>query len=325
MIYVDSLSKFFNVNIDTGKGMFSNLISRNTKRIQAVNNVSFEIQPGEVVGYLGPNGAGKSTTIKMLSGLLVPSSGEVTVHGMVPWKHRERYVEHIGVVFGQRSTLWWDLPVIESLELLRFMYRIPERQFAASLRECSDLLGLDGFLHQPVRSLSLGQRMRADLAAALLHHPRLLFLDEPTIGLDVVAKERMRGFIEHINREYHTTVILTTHDLADVARLCQRVMMIDHGQLLYDGLLAELIGRFGGERSLVVDFASTPDKLELSRATLLSVEGLRAHYQFTSDVNPAELIAELTKHCSVRDLALHEPDVEATIRNIYEHRLLDGR
>jgi ABC-2 type transport system ATP-binding protein len=210
---------------------------------------------GEVVGYIGPNGAGKSTTIKMLTGILVPSGGRVTVVGLVPWRQRRALVRRIGAVFGQRTQLWWDLPLIESLTLLRHIYRVPVARFDANLKVFQHLLELDGFLDIPVRQLSLGQRMRGDLPAALLHDPEILYLDEPTIGLDVVAKQRIRDFLRRLNRERALTVLLTTHDMTDIAQLCQRMLLIDHGRLLYDGAVAAIRDRFGVERTLVVDLA----------------------------------------------------------------------
>jgi ABC-2 type transport system ATP-binding protein len=257
MIHLQSLHKHFSLPLTQPGfgGMMRGLFARETRLVRAVDGITFAIEPGEVVGYLGPNGAGKSTTIKMLTGLLVPTGGEIFVNGHIPWKARERYVARIGAVFGQRTTLWWDLPVIESLELLQHVYKIPPARFRQNLTEFREILDLDPFLQAPTRSLSLGQRMRADLAAALLHDPDLLFLDEPTIGLDVVAKERIRQFILHINRARGTTILLTTHDLSDVEKLCERVMIIDHGKLLYDGKLEALKTRFGGNRELIVDFA----------------------------------------------------------------------
>ena len=222
--------------------------------VRAVDGVSLRLPGGEMVGYLGPNGAGKSTTIKMLTGLLVPTSGVVRSDGFVPWQERERYVARIGAVFGSRTTLWWDLPVIDSFELIQPMYRVPKERFRPTWTSSADVLEMAPFLNTPVRSLSLGQRMRADLCAALLHEPRLVFLDEPTIGLDVVAKEHIREFIQHVHRERGVTVLLTTHDLSDVERLCERVMILDHGRLLYDGTLAALNGRFESDWSLKVDF-----------------------------------------------------------------------
>jgi ABC-2 type transport system ATP-binding protein len=318
MIEVSHLKKHFVVRAKNA-GFFS----RATNTVRAVDDVSFGISRGEVVGYLGPNGAGKSTTIKMLTGLLVPSSGAVNIGGLVPWRQRKAHVARIGAVFGHRTTLWWDLPVIESLGLLKHIYRVSDTQFKHNLEMFTALLGLEEFLYSPVRSLSLGQRMRADLAAALLHDPELLFLDEPTIGLDVVAKDRIRAFIQHVNATRGVTVLLTTHDLADVSRLCQRVMIIDHGKLLYDGKLEALQTRFGGERQLVVDFLEPIAYPEVIGARVVDRDGARVTYAFSRDaVSAAELIARVTTLGAVRDLSVLEPDIEATIREIYERDLL---
>ena len=305
-------------------GTLKNLTSRQYQVVSAVDGVNFEIGAGELVGYLGPNGAGKSTTIKMLTGLLVPSGGELQVNGYVPWRDRQRYVAHIGAVFGQRTTLWWDLPVIESFDLLQHIYRIPPARFRENLATFRELLELDPFLNTPVRSLSLGQRMRADICAALLHNPPLLFLDEPTIGLDVIAKDRIRQFIHYINQEFGTTIILTTHDLSDVEKLCERVMIIDKGQLLFDGPLMTLKTRFGGKRELVVDFAETYERVSVAGAQVAAQNGLRATYQFEQDaISASELIGRLSAQYRIRDLIVQEPDIEQTIRRIYEERLLE--
>ncbi|WP_407543363.1 ATP-binding cassette domain-containing protein (plasmid) [Deinococcus radiomollis] len=314
LIQVTGLSKTFSSRLG---GLFST-----RKQVTwAVDDISFTVEASEMVGYLGPNGAGKSTTIKVLTGLLVPSGGEVRVNGLVPWQDRRRYVAGIGAVFGQRTTLWWDLPVRESLELLQHVYRIPAARFRENLGTFSQLLDLGPFLNTPVKNLSLGQRMRADLAAALLHEPALLFLDEPTIGLDVVARERIREFIREINRERGVTVLLTTHDLLDVERLCRRVMIIDHGSLLYDGALVGLQERFGGERRLVVDYSELPERMEITGTTLLAQDGSRVTYGFQAQ-SAAEVIARVTAGASVRDLSVLEPDLEGTIRRIYEGGLL---
>ncbi len=293
--------------------------------MRAVDNINFEIEPGELVGYLGPNGAGKSTTIKMLSGLLVPSGGELRVNGRVPWQERRAHVAKIGAVFGQRTTLWWDLPVVESLDLLQYIYQIPSDRFYRNLAEFRQLLELDPFLNTPVRSLSLGQRMRADLCAAMLHDPVLLFLDEPTIGLDVVAKERIRQFIQQVNAQRGTTIILTTHDISDVEKLCERVMIIDQGRLLFDGQLGNLRDRFGGKHELVVDFAEMYPDASVEGAEIIDQTGPQVTYQFERKTLPAsELIGRLSARYRIRDLAVREPDIEATIRRIYEERLLDA-
>jgi len=326
IISVSNLTKHFKVaKHRRGRwGALRNLLTREYKLVRAVDGVSFDIEPGELVGYIGPNGAGKSTTIKMLAGLLVPTAGELWVNGRVPWRERQAHVGAIGAVFGQRTTLWWDLPVIESLDLLQHIYRIPTDRFRHNLGEFRRLLELGPFLGTPVRSLSLGQRMRADLCAALLHDPTLLFLDEPTIGLDVVAKERIRQFILHINQERRTTVILTTHDLSDVEKLCERVMIIDHGRLLFDGALSALRERFGGKRELIVDFAEAYQSAALDGAQVVGQEGSRVTYQFDRDsITVSELIGRLSASYRIRDLQVREPEIEETVRRIYEERLLE--
>jgi ABC-2 type transport system ATP-binding protein len=305
-------------------GALRNLVSREHTLVRAVDGIAFDVQSGELVGYLGPNGAGKSTTLKILTGLLVPSGGEVVVDGRVPWRARKAHVARIGAVFGQRTTLWWDLPVIESLDLLQHVYRIPPERFRRNLAQFRELLELDVFIDTPVRQLSLGQRMRADLCAALLHDPPLLFLDEPTIGLDVVAKERIRQFIRHVNRERGTTVLLTTHDLSDVERLCERVMIIDRGRLLYDGPLDDLRSRFGGRRELVVDFAEEYVDVSVDGAEVVERAGLRAAYRFDRGaVTASDLIGRLSLRYRIADLSVREPDIEDTVRRIYEERLLE--
>jgi ABC-2 type transport system ATP-binding protein len=305
-------------------GSLRNLTTREYRLVRAVDGISFEVQRGELVGYLGPNGAGKSTTIKMLAGLLVPSEGELWVNGYLPWRERQAHVARIGAVFGQRTTLWWDLPVIESLDLLQYIYQVPRHRFNQNLDEFRTLLELDPFLHTPVRSLSLGQRMRADICAALLHDPDLLFLDEPTIGLDVVAKERIRQFILHINQQRGTTVILTTHDLSDVEKLCERVMIIDQGRLLFDGKLDTLRDRFGGKRELVVDLAEDYPSVAVDGAQVVERGGQRVVYHFSRGaITASELIGRLSACYRIRDLSVREPDIEATVRRIYEERLLE--
>lgn len=326
IIQVAGLSKHFQINKHRRGllGSVRNLVSREHVVVRAVDNISFSVAQGELIGYLGPNGAGKSTSIKMLTGLLVPTGGTLRVNGYVPWRERQRYVARIGAVFGQRTTLWWDLPVIESLDLLQHIYRIPPDRFRRNLDEFHALLEMEPFLHTPVRALSLGQRMRADLCAAMLHDPDILFLDEPTIGLDVVAKERIRQFITHINAERQTTVLLTTHDLSDVEKLCQRVLIIDRGRLLFDGELAALKDRFGGERELVVDFAEPYECVEIAGATVVEQSNSHAVYQFDrSALTASELIGRLSARYRLRDLSVREPDIEATVRRIYEERLLD--
>ena len=326
IISVTNLRKDFTVfrHHRGAAGAVRNLFTRAHRVVKAVDGISFAIERGELVGYLGPNGAGKSTTIKMLTGILVPSAGEVVVNGHVPWRERKQYVARIGAVFGQRNTLWWDLPVVESFDLLRHIYKIPSARYEANVAHFRVMLALDEFLHTPVRSLSLGQLMRANLAAALLHDPDVLFLDEPTIGLDVVAKERIRQFIQQINRERGTTVILTTHDLSDVEKLCERVLMIDHGQLLFDGRLDDLLRRFGGERELVVDFAEEYADVSVDGGRIVARDGLQTTYRFAREaISASELINRLSARYRLVDLSVREPEIEATVRRIYEERLLE--
>jgi ABC-2 type transport system ATP-binding protein len=325
IISVHNLHKHFRIAIHRrgALGAFRNLFSRDHRLVRAVDGISFEISRGELVGYLGPNGAGKSTTLKMLTGLLVPTSGELLVNGCLPWRERQSFVGKIGAVFGQRTTLWWDLPVIESLDMLQHIYKIPRARYLTNLDEFRKLLELDAFLNTPVRSLSLGQRMRADLCAALLHNPPLLFLDEPTIGLDVVAKERIRQFIHHINQQRGTTIILTTHDLSDVEKLCERVLIIDKGKLLFDGKLDDLRQRFGGQRQLIVDYAEDYDSISVDGAQLATRDGNRATYTFDrTAISASRLISQISERYRIRDLEVREPDIEETVRRIYEEKLL---
>jgi ABC-2 type transport system ATP-binding protein len=325
IIRVKDLHKTFRVNRRTKglAGSIKSLFMPEYREIKAVDGVSFTLREGELVGYLGPNGAGKSTTLKILTGLLVPTSGEVEVNNQIPWRDRTSYVAQIGAVFGQRTSLWWDLPLLDSFELLRPMYRIPEARFRNNLRDFTNLLDMGSFLHSPVRSLSLGQRMRADLAAALLHEPPLLFLDEPTIGLDVVAKERMRQFIQTIHGKGRTTIILTTHDLSDVEKLCERVIIIDQGRLLYDGGLDALLARFEAGRSLVVTFSDVVEDASLPGLPKPRRDGLQAIYDFDGrQVTAANLIELIFQRFRVADIEIREPEIDETIRRIYEQKLL---
>lgn len=247
VIEVRGLTKEFNIfrRREGVRGAFMDLFHREYRTLRAVDGIDFFVEEGEMVGYIGANGAGKSTTIKMLTGILVPTAGDLRVRGYVPYKDRERYTHHIGVVFGQRSQLWWDIAVIESYRLLRRVYHVSEEDFKARLDMFNDILGLADFLHLPVRKLSLGQKMRCELAAALLHNPSILFLDEPTIGLDILAKAKIRDFLKDINREFRTTIILTTHDLGDIEALCPRVAIIDRGRMLFDNALENLYTQWG--------------------------------------------------------------------------------
>ncbi len=304
-------------------GALQNLFDRQFSLIHAVDQIDFEIQSGELMGYIGPNGAGKSTTIKMLTGLLVPTSGEILIDGYIPWKERKKYVRNIGAVFGQRTTLWWDLPMGDSLALLKHIYEIPDQVFRENLGIFKEILDLDTFMKTPVRSLSLGQRVRADFCAALLHNPKLLFLDEPTIGLDVVAKQRIREFIQFINRERKTTILLTTHDISDISKLCERVIVIDRGKILYDGVLKDLLDTFGGRRILSVEFAEQYPTPNLSNAEIINKNGNKVTYSFMrQSVTASKLIHDLSEKYRIIDLEVHDQPIEDTIREIYEKQLL---
>lgn len=325
MIEVRNLSKSFKIYHHRKGfwGTFANLFSRKHRIVQAVDNVSFTVTRGEIVGYLGPNGAGKSTTIKMLTGILVPSSGSVTVNGYIPHRQRKENAKRIGVVFGQRSHLWFDLPVQESFELLRRIYRIPLAQYRRNVTMFDELLELGAFFQTPVRQLSLGQRMRADIGAALLHNPDVLFLDEPTIGLDVVAKSRIRQFIHQINAERQVTVVLTTHDLDDVEKLCNRVILIDDARLLFDGELATLRRMLSKERLLSVDYAEDYPDVRVPHAQITHREGTRVQYRFSPEkIRAAELIGTILQKFRIVDIAVQEPDIEELIKTVYEDNLI---
>jgi ABC-2 type transport system ATP-binding protein len=286
--------------------------------VDAVDGITFAIAPGEMVGYVGPNGAGKSTTIKMLTGILTPSSGEVRVAALVPSRDRVELARHIGVVFGQRSQLWWDLPLADSFDLHQHLYRVEPRRHAERLAELTELLDLDEFARTPVRQLSLGQRMRAELTFALLHDPHVLFLDEPTIGLDVVSKAKVREFLSTLNARHGTTVILTTHDLDDIERLCSRLLIIDHGRVIYDGGLVELRDRHEPFRTLVVDLAVAGPALAVEGAEVVKVEGPRQWLRFRRDeTSAAELIARVAGVAELHDLTIEEPDIESVVARIY--------
>jgi ABC-2 type transport system ATP-binding protein len=311
LIEVENLSRTFVVRRKVGR------LRRAAHQVHAVADLSFTVDRGEMVGYIGPNGAGKSTTIKMLTGILVPSSGRLSVAGIDPSRNRVALSRRIGVVFGQRTTLWWDLPLRDSFELLRRIYRIEPARYRRNLHDFTELLDLADLLDTPVRQLSLGQRMRGDIAAALLHDPEILYLDEPTIGLDVVSKGRLREFLRSVNAERQVTLLLTTHDLQDIEQLCSRVMVIDRGSLVYDGSLAGLHERGSSRRTLIVDLVDNADPVDVPGATVEKVDGPRQWLSFPAGTSAAPLVAEVAARYDVADLSIAEPAIEEVIRQIY--------
>lgn len=321
MIHVEHLTKVYQrVKRKEGfLGGLRTLFSTEYESTRAVDDISFDIQEGELVGYIGPNGAGKSTSIKMLCGILVPTGGAITVNGLVPHKERMVNARQIGAVFGQKTQLWWDVPVIESLRLFRDMYKVSDEQFKRNMNLFNELLDLHEFQNTPVRQLSLGQRLRADLAAALLHNPRLLFLDEPMIGVDVVVKERMRTFIKEINHDQKVTILLTTHDMTDIEKVCSRIMIIDHGHIVYDGNIEQMRAQYGTERTLVVEFEEDVSEFSVPHATLTKTEGRKKWFAFNRfETNPSTLIAYVSAQHPILDLAVEEPEIESIVRTIYK-------
>ncbi|MEV0807356.1 ATP-binding cassette domain-containing protein [Micromonospora sp. NPDC050200] len=313
VIDAQGLRKEFTVRVRVGR------LRREKRTVTAVDGVDLRVERGETLGYIGPNGAGKSTTLKMLTGVLTPSAGVVRVCGLRPVAQRTRLALGIGVVFGQRSQLWWDLPLCDSFDLLRHVYRVPAGDHAVRLRRCRELLDLDEFLDTPVRQLSLGQRMRGELTAALLHGPRVLFLDEPTIGLDVVSKQAVRDFLGELGRAGDTTLVLTTHDLADIERLCRRLVVIDHGRVVHDGSIAALHSRYGSRRLVVAELdaaLATPPALPGAPLERVEADGRRLVYACES-AGPAEVVAGLAGLATLRDISIVEPDIEEVVTRLY--------
>jgi len=321
MIEVTNLSKTFRV-LEGKKGLVGavkNLFSRDYRYVEAVKDISFTVQQGEMLGLIGPNGAGKSTTIKILAGILVPTSGKALVNGIEPYRFRQQNAMKVSVVFGQRTKLWWDLPCYESFELHRVMYRIPEKVYKQNLDEFMEFLELGEFWNRPVRQLSLGQRMRAEIAVSLLHNPEVIYLDEPTIGMDAVAKERIRQFLLNTNKARNITLIITSHDMADIEKLCSRVIIIDHGQIVYEGDFDEIRHRYGRERTMVVEFGEEYPEIELPYGTVIKDEGLKKSIRFLREQGTAiDLITALGKHYVIRDVSIQEAEIESIIREIYE-------
>jgi ABC-2 type transport system ATP-binding protein len=312
MIELEDVRKTFTIRVRRGR------LRRERRHVEAVAGITLSIERGELVGYVGPNGAGKSTTVKMLTGILVPTSGRISVAGLEPTRRRIELARRIGVMFGQRIQLWWDLPLRDSFELLRHVYRVPEPVYRRNLDEFVEALELAPLLDVPVRQLSLGQRIRGELTGAMLHGPEIIFLDEPTIGLDVVAKQAVRDFLSRVNRERGVTVLLTSHDLGDIERLCRRLIVIDHGRLIYDGGLDELKRRYGTERTLVVDLEEAMPPLDVPGARVERVEGPRQWLRFRRDeVSAARLTADVAAQARLVDLSIEETDIEEVVRRIY--------
>lgn len=320
LIYVNNISKQFKVaQRPSGlKNAIRSFFKRDYKIIDAIKNVSFKINKGEIVGYIGPNGAGKSTTIKILSGILVPDSGVCKVKGFVPYNERDKYVKHIGVVFGQRSQLWWDIPAEDTFDLLKDVYDIPNDKFIKIKNELIEKLNLKDFINVPVRQLSLGQRMRCEIAASLLHSPEILFLDEPTIGLDAVSKTIVRDFIKKLNKEKKTTVILTTHDMSDIEALAKRIILIGKGTVLYDGSLKSLKNKYDNNKYITVN---TKDKIDVKNKGIIKKEKISEGYKFTIDskiINISDFLNLISKNISIDDVEIENENIDNIIVKLYE-------
>ncbi|MDE7430525.1 MAG: ABC transporter ATP-binding protein [Lachnospiraceae bacterium] len=305
MIEVKNVKKYYKVaGREQGlSASLKHLFDRKYEVKKAVDDISFSIGKGEIVGFIGPNGAGKSTTIKMLSGILYPDEGEIVINGFIPYKQRKAYVKNIGVVFGQKSQLNWDLPLIESFELLKYIYRIPQEKYKKNLSKFTELLDMQDFINQPVRQLSLGQRMRGDIVCALLHSPEIVFFDEPTIGLDVVAKEKIREFIKYMNEKENTTMIFTTHDMQDIEKVCSRLIIIDKGTKIYDGSVEEIKNKYASAKTVEV----------------LLEDGRKEKYTFDVNQTPMNQVMEnLFLKFDIKDISICEPEIDGIIRDIYE-------
>jgi ABC-2 type transport system ATP-binding protein len=326
LIHVANLTKTFSVfdRREGVKGALLDLVHRKSRTLAAVDGISFDVARGEIVGYIGQNGAGKSTTIKMLTGILVPTSGALNVDGLVPHANRRAFAKRIGVVFGQRTQLWWDIAAIESFRLLGKIYEVDDKTLAERLDRLDAILELKPLLHTPVRKLSLGQRMRCDIAASLLHAPPILFLDEPTIGLDVVAKDSIRAFLKEINKTFSTTILLTTHDLRDIEELCRRVIVIDRGKILFDGALSEMKTRYAGRMHVGIDVAEEIP-LDSVRAAVggngveweqIGPRRFRASFERAAK-SPAELIRAVMGKFAIADVSIEEASIEEVVRRMY--------
>ena len=321
IIEFKEISKDFKISVKNKdkKKPLLNLFRREKKIIKALSNISFEIEEGDIVGYIGPNGAGKSTTIKIMSGILTPTSGECSIMGQTPWKDRKKYVKNIGVVFGQRSQLWWDVPVIDSFELLKDIYKIPTAEYNETLTDLTKTLNLKELLNRPLRQLSLGQKMKCELAGSLLHRPKVLFLDEPTIGLDAVTKLAVRDFIKTINKKWGTTIILTTHDMSDIDALTNKIILIGRGQILYKGSFSAIKEKYGHIKEIEVEFAKEYNKVELKGYSVISHERNVATLKNNEDVtfNVKDFFNDITKKYEVVDFQVNSISVDEILAKLY--------
>lgn len=330
LIEVNNVSKEFKKTIkDPGlMGSVKSLFHKRTESVMAVNDISFHVDEGEILGFIGPNGAGKSTAIKMLTGILTPTSGDLTINGQVPYKNRKKYVKEIGVVFGQRTQLWWDLPLVETFSVLKEIYQVEDSAFKERFAFLNEVLELDAFIKSPVRTLSLGQRMRADIAASMLHNPKVLFLDEPTIGLDVVVKDNIRKAIAEINKLHKTTIILTTHDLSDIELLCKRIVMIDKGRIVYDGALEKMKNKYGKVREVDISLFDPSQAAKLNFVERFGfgeddyefdVNGKKAVLKFNTDAaSIPDVLDYVLNTIHIKDISVKEADIEEIIRRIYK-------
>ena len=330
MIKVENLSKEFKISkkYPGFKGALRSFFSTEYTIKKAVDDISFEINDGEIVGYIGANGAGKSTTIKMMTGILTPSSGRIIVDGVIPYENREKNAKNIGVVFGQKTQLWWDLPVSETFPLLKDIYGVSDEDYEERMNYFKEILGLDEFFLSPVRTLSLGQRMRADLAAALIHNPKIIYLDEPTIGLDVVVKESVRKAIKDINEKYGTTIILTTHDLNDIEELCNRIIIIDSGKKIYDGELEGVKEQFGYLTTIEIQLKdkSNIEKINFARFKdddfKLNMKENKINITFNkNNISSADIIGEVMKKSKVIDFNIKETSIEDIVKKMYKNEV----
>lgn len=320
IIQFSNISKDFKIRTKSKeKNFFKRLFSRNTKIVQALKNVNFEVEEGDIVGYIGPNGAGKSTTIKIMSGILNPTSGECKIMGYTPWTERKKYVKNIGVVFGQRTQLWWDVPISDSFELLKDVYKLSDEEYNETLAELDEKLNLKELLNRPLRQLSLGQKMKCELAAALLHKPKILFLDEPTIGLDAITKLAVRDFVKEINKKWGTTVILTTHDMTDIEALTNKIILIGRGQILYNGTFTEIKEKYGNQKIINVDFKQDYEKIEVPGYEVVSHTKNIATLRNKPDTlfHATDFVNAISKNYEIEDFEVNTIGVDEILAKLY--------